>query len=127
MALTLKNAVVFAGALLVGGLAMPLAAQAAIIPVSADTEIYTQGDEITNAFGNGNAGATVDMYAGFAGFNRPFKILLRFDLSSIPADQVITSATLHLTPESATSINFNLHRLLVSWEEGNGIYGPTNA
>jgi len=122
-----RHALFFAAALFTAGLATPPAAQAAIIPVVADTEIYTQGDEITNGYGNGNAGATVDMYAGYAGFTRPFKILMRFDFSSIPADQVITSATLHLTPEFATSITLDLHRLLVSWDEGNGNYGPTNS
>lgn len=102
-------------------------AQAVIIPVSADTEIMTDSGNINTVTAVSdlkNAGATGDMYVGYAGFNHPFKILLRFDLSSLPANVTITSATLHMTPEqhSVTPLNLNLHRLLVSWVEGDGLY-----
>ncbi|MCC7193324.1 MAG: DNRLRE domain-containing protein [Phycisphaeraceae bacterium] len=106
----------------------PAAVRAAIIPVTADAEIMTSSSNIynSNTASNNNTGAQVDMYIGYAGYNKPFKGLLRFDLSSIPANMTITSATLHMKPiGNSNSPTLELHRLLVSWVEGNGLYNQS--
>ena len=68
------------GAIAAGVLAASFAvlrpAEAAIIPISADTEIETNSSNPSDTYGTGNSGVEVDMYAGYAGFNAPFKILL---------------------------------------------------
>lgn len=103
----------------------PATVRGAIIPITADAEIMTSSSNIynSNTASNNNTGAEVDMYVGYAGYTLPFKVLLRFDLSSIPANMTITSATLHMTPKAShSSPNLELHRLLVSWIEGDGLY-----
>ena len=90
--------------------------QAAFRPV-ADTSILS--DYPTYNFGG---------YYTFVSGGRPLggtsRGLLRFDVTPLPADVIITSASLRLTvvdvPDLSVDSIFDLHRLTASWGEGNG-------
>lgn len=67
--------------------------------------------------------------AGTIKTGKKSRALIRFDLSSVPANAVVTSATFTLRvvklPSSGPSSTFELHRVLKSWEEGTkGVMAP---
>jgi hypothetical protein len=83
--------------------------------VTSDTTIYSD-------LSNDNAGGTPFNFAGQTvthGFRRT---LLRFDLSSIPTNATVVSATLTLqvtrVPGALGTVNHAVHRLTASWVEG---------
>jgi hypothetical protein len=83
--------------------------------VTSDTTLYS--DNPTH-----NAGGTSSGYAGQTvahGFRR---MLLRFDLSSIPSNATIVSATLDMritqVPTGGGNVSHALHRVSNSWVEG---------
>ena len=99
---------------------MSLAESVTLHPV-ADTTLY----ETTP---NNNLGAHTDFIAGTTAGNagQPYRnrALLKFDVTGqIPTGATITSASLTLrvarTPSVPANSTFDLHRLLVSWGEGN--------
>lgn len=71
----------------------------------------------TTASGGGN-----HLYAGTNNGGQPRRVLVRFDLSSVPAGSVVTSASVAVTvnraPSPAASPTLALHRLSADWGEG---------
>lgn len=73
---------------------------------------------------NNNAGAQTYFNSGTTQNNTQNRGLIQFDLSSLPQNAEITSATLLLNvtgqpKDGYTASLFQLHRVLVSWGEGN--------
>ncbi|MDB6026546.1 MAG: domain containing protein [Verrucomicrobiales bacterium] len=86
------------------------------LPASADTWMVAD-------FPNNNMGGAVDFGAGVNNHQNQARALLKFDVSSIPANATITSVALTLTANSdhfAADDTFVVNRLLVSWGEGTG-------
>lgn len=82
--------------------------------------------EITIAAPTANFGARTDFHAGYSTVGNTYKGLIKFDLSSLPDNAIIISATLSLycTAEDSTSdATVNVRRSLVEWYEGvkNGV------
>ncbi|MGA1238514.1 MAG: hypothetical protein ACO34E_16825, partial [Limisphaerales bacterium] len=74
-----------------------------------------------------NLGAQEDVPVGGLGAlaaNTVSRMLIRFDLSGVPAGAVFQSARLRCEvvrePSGAVDSTFALHRVLVPWEEGGG-------
>lgn len=95
-----------------------------IIP-SADTSML-------EAFPDNNAGTAALFSGGIGGDFPRTRALMQFSTEDIPADAVLTSATLGLTvyelvdDGTAHSPTFDLHRVLRPWREGNkGTYVDT--
>ena len=87
------------------------------LPVAADAFIHA-GSADNNAGGWSWFGAGRD---GVGGVRRG---LVRFDVSGIPAGATVTSVVLRLTLDQVpfqgpVNSNFDLHRLLATWGEGN--------
>lgn len=107
-------------ALLLAALALPSAAATVALSgtgVCDDTTIYSNATSDNGGAGTSNrAGRT-----GTAGLRR---LLIKFDLSSIPAGATINSATLQFYVTHRTSGTpayvFALHRLTNAWVEGTG-------
>ncbi len=83
----------------------------------ADTELSAQSPD-------GNTGTSPTMVSGTQGPNVGSPVnraVMRFDLSSIPANVTITSVTLGVTvvriPAGPADSNFRLHRSLTDWTE----------
>lgn len=74
-----------------------------------------------------NAGGGVDSYAGLTAGSGIRRLLVRFDLSSIPSSAVVSDAVLTLTVTKASSgssdVRHDLYRLTNSWVEGTGVGG----
>lgn len=85
-------------------------------------------------FINGNRGLQGELYVGYVGGGGITKSAVMFSLASIPAGQVIESATLQLgiipNPGDSTlfvnGYSIDVHRLLVSWIEGDGLTGANS-
>lgn len=93
-------------------------ARAASIPLNPVQDTFIS-DAIETPNGTGT-----DMVIGSQGSTASFaknRGLIRFDLSPIPAGAVVSSATLRLTvarvPATPANSNFELHRLLLPWDE----------
>lgn len=100
-------------------LSTPMPARAAeitLVPV-ADTSILS-------AYPTYNFGGGHSFVAGGRPLGGTSRALMRFDLSSLPADAIITSASLRLmvvdVPDQSVDSVFDLHRLIGAWGEGNG-------
>jgi hypothetical protein len=75
---------------------------------------------------NSNSGAAVWMLLGDypAGFLGSVRGTLKFDLSSIPADAIVRTATLSLYQQgqmNSSTPTFDLHYLTSDWAEGTGV------
>ncbi|MEM6297864.1 MAG: LamG-like jellyroll fold domain-containing protein [Bacteroidota bacterium] len=72
-----------------------------------------------------NAGGDAVIIAGYTNSSQRKRGLLQFDLSSIPADAVITSASLSMTViqrgGGSPDATFNLHRLIDNYNWGEGV------
>jgi hypothetical protein len=89
-------------------------AQTAILKATRDNTLYeTKDGSISN-------GAGSYIFAGSTGANGVRRILLHFDLSSIPQDAKIKSAilSLYMNKSKAGSFQLSVHRLLSDWGEG---------
>lgn len=78
---------------------------------------------------NNNFGGADSFNAGTAGNRRDSRALVRFDLTSLPAGAVLTSAQVvfDLSRQPLDGLEpsaFELHRALVSWGEGVGVPDP---
>lgn len=83
---------------------------------SVNVQVASSGDTLLDSsFPTSNNGSLV-----FWGVNTSFFVsLIKFDLSSIPANATITNAKLLLTCRSGTaSITAQIHRILRPWTEG---------
>ncbi len=85
-----------------------------LLPV-ADTSLM-QNDPTKNFGGNTN------LHAGFRRLGGEARGLVQFDLTGLPTNAVINSASLTLTviktPDGAVNSTFELHRILQSWGGG---------
>jgi hypothetical protein len=91
-----------------------------------DYEEYPIGDTfIDQSFPNDNHGADpFGMWVLWDGTDRAQRILLEFDLSSIPPGSIITDARLSLRSGGyygSGTRTFTVHRVSNSWVEGDGI------
>lgn len=103
-------------------LCLPLSAATMIMTAVADTSIFEANPQY-------NLGATTLV----SGMNQQYsrsRAMFRFDLATLPAGAVVTTAEvlLYVTRKpdpdrhgGPTSSDFNLHRLYVSWGEGAGV------
>lgn len=69
---------------------------------------------------DGNSGTATSLPIGVAKSGSPVnRALLEFDLSGLPANAVINSATLNVsvTKDPSGSVNYNLNRMLTAWDE----------
>ena len=93
----------------------PLAAQSVTLTADADTTLI-------EVFPNNNMGGEITMMSGTRRQGGRTRGLVRFDLSSIPPDAVVTAAALTLvvtrTPTGARNSVFDVRRVLVPWGEG---------
>ncbi len=97
-----------------------------LVSVAAQDGWVLESGETTNKGGRANAGATT-LRVGDDALNRQYRSILSFDTSSLPANAVITKATLRviLLGKAGTS-PFNTHKsLLVDLKTG--FFGTTNA
>jgi hypothetical protein len=94
-------------------------AQTVMLPASKDNTIYE------DTFGQYSNGQGIYLYTGRTGQDLLRRALIAFNLSGIPANATVTSATLTLdvnrrgpsvTPE--TPVDFSLRRVLQNWGEG---------
>ena len=100
-------------------------------PARADTVTLTPSAD-TSLFQNNpdnNLGAMMFLPAGVSGSAIPnrSRALLRFDLTSIPTNAVVTNASLALRvvlSNFATTNRFDLHRMTVPWIEGDKSADP---
>lgn len=70
---------------------------------------------------NNNYGARGDNWVGYQASTTEHKILIAFDLSSIPSNAVLSAATLSLycaNEALSTDVDVDVHRSLVEWYEG---------
>lgn len=111
------------------GILALLLARPALLPADTATLTVAADTFITGGAPDNNAGGhpwfTVGTDGPFGG-NAVRRGLVRFNLSSIPAGAVVTSAVLRLTvtrvpATGAVNSNFDLYRLLASWGEGTNI------
>lgn len=81
-----------------------------------DNTIYSESDTLSN-------GAGQRFFAGSNGSAAPRRGLIKFDLTSIPANAVIDSVDLRLNvvQAQATNVTVKLHRLLADWGESTSI------
>lgn len=102
-------------------LCVPVRATTVALTPVADTAIFS-------AYPDNNFG-TSTLETGTNGVGAPGRTLVRFDLSSIPANAIITGVELTMTvvrvppgDQHAGPIDsdFNLYRMLVPWTEGSG-------
>lgn len=88
-----------------------------LLPV-ADTSLM-QNDPTKNFGGNTN------LHAGFRRLGGEARGLIQFDLTGLPTNAVINSASLTLTviktPDGAVNSTFELHRVLQSWGGGDNV------
>lgn len=84
----------------------------------------TQTTSLLPGFANGGAGTTIQISSTTLNYIRSF---IKFDLSSIPADAVITSAKLRLTPSGtenvSTSADLYLDVCNSNWDEATLTHG----
>ena len=104
-------------------LAQPLVAQTVELVATQDVTLY----ETETTDGDLANGAGAFLYSGTTGqqANGIRRLLLSFDLSSIPEESAISAAELSLTVSKSAGFNetnYNLHRVLSDWGEG-----PTDA
>lgn len=96
-----------------------LHADTATLRPAADTTLWELNPNNNLGAASLAGGTTAGINGGAASQCRP---VLRFDFSSIPAGATITSVKMTVrvskVPSGAVSSTFNLHRLLVSWDEG---------
>ena len=91
-----------------------------------DATIYMAQDGTAGTLGNYNVGTSSCLGCGAYDASTVFRILIRFDLSGIPAGKTITKATLQLTPQSwvnkndAVPYQIAVHQVLRSWKQGTG-------
>ncbi len=92
-------------------------AQTVVLNPSQDNTLY---EDPTGALSNGSGTA---IFAGNTNNGEKRRALLQFDLSSIPANATITSATLTLSMNQsiAGATTMNLHKVSASWGEGSSI------
>jgi len=95
-------------------------ADSVTLPAVADTTLFAFSP-------NNNLGAEDELILGSVAKNSPnnrARLLIRFDLSGIPAGATITNVSFHLSVLKERSgqppETVGLHRLLVSWAEGTG-------
>lgn len=104
---------------LVLGLLFPSGSRAEVASLqpSADTSIFQKFP--TNSFGT-----STDVPVGTTRDGNNGRALLKFDLSQIPQNAVITNVTLQIQvvnqPFGAVASTFGLHRMLKAWNEGVG-------
>ncbi len=108
--------------LLVSGAVSVTQAQTTVdLPVSADTAIFS-------AYPDDNFGAST-LQVGANALGQPGRSLLLFDLSTLPAGAIITSASISMTVVRMPPIDgmaqplgsdFELYKMYVPWEAGNG-------
>lgn len=90
------------------------------VPAALDNTLYEDANgSISNAQGPG-------LFSGKTRFAGVRRALVEFDLSAIPANATIVSATmtLHLTRAISAGNQQSLHRVLASWGEGASTTGP---
>jgi hypothetical protein len=83
-------------------------------------DTYLQSDAAASNFGTG-----VSLAVGIKGLTQTFRSLLKFDISSIPANAEIISATLYLTitGDNATATStLYVVRSLLAWVEAQATY-----
>ncbi len=76
-----------------------------------------------------NFGASTNLPVGVSGLGSPVnRALFRFSLAGIPTNATITSATLRLVVVQALrpAADYELHRMLSDWGEGQGTGTPTS-
>lgn len=88
------------------------------LPPVKDNTIYEENDN-SNALGDLLAGATGIMNSG-----NVRRALFKFDLTQIPLNATVVSASLSLTKNRGGSGNCSLHKLLGDWGEGTSVSGP---
>jgi len=100
------------------GLCSSHAAQAQIVEVtlqsSQDTTLYENPTDLGN--GNGE-----HLFSGRTASGERRRTVIRFSIPTLPADAIITSATLQmsLTRNATAAVNtYSLHRLTADWGEG---------
>lgn len=84
-----------------------------ILDTVADTDIYEGAQNV-------NYGTSIDIVAGRDIAGKQDKILIRFDLSGLPAGATITSATLRLNlvgTSGTGTFNIGLYKIIKSWVE----------
>lgn len=87
-----------------------------LIP-SADTTLF-------ETFADNNLGANANILAGNTASNFRNRALMRFDLTVLPTNATVTSASLTMVVFKAASgpdSDFGLHKMLLSWMEGSGV------
>jgi SprB repeat/Disaggregatase related repeat/Secretion system C-terminal sorting domain len=98
-----------------------VSAQTVTLTANKDANIWNNnaGDELKN-YGNCDK-----LYINGPSGTAKDRQLINFDLSSIPANAIISSATFRLvkTAGSNTSLNVSVHRLTADWTEGTGACG----
>ncbi|MCD6100142.1 MAG: DNRLRE domain-containing protein, partial [Candidatus Marinimicrobia bacterium] len=75
---------------------------------------------IENYSTSSNYGSSSSLYFGINGMGITFRTLLKFNLSGIPAEALVSSATLKLyvySLENAGSYQYSLHRVTTDWVE----------
>ncbi|MCD6100146.1 MAG: DNRLRE domain-containing protein, partial [Candidatus Marinimicrobia bacterium] len=75
---------------------------------------------IENYSTSSNYGSSSSLYFGINGMGITFRTLLKFNLSGIPAEALVTSAKLKLyvySLENASSYQYSLHRVTTDWVE----------
>lgn len=105
-----------ASTLLVAGLAFTASADTAQLVSVQDNTLYQTAD---GSLSNGS-GSSMFVGRNNAGSNSIRRGLVQFDLSAIPADAVITAASLrmNLTQASGAASAVTLNRVLSGWGEG---------
>jgi hypothetical protein len=94
---------------------------------SADTTI-SQNDftQTAGVPANGSSGTMIVGHLNPANGNVPVRGLLRFDITNLPPNVVVTSATLRVTVASisagATTDSHSLHRLSLWWDEATALW-----
>src|SRR3954471_4718429 len=85
---------------------------------SADTALFELNPDL-------NLGGGTDMPAGSTAETNRSRALIRFNLSQIPANATVSSASLTVTvdkvPSSGVGSVFGLYRVLKNWGEGTGV------
>ena len=93
------------------------------VSLSAVADTYIDKGDTTDNYGDSSS-LVVDLSGGGIGNGR---ILLRFDLSTIPADATITGATLKLNATQNDGVSsLNVYEVTEAWVEGAGV-GTTGA
>lgn len=93
--------------------ALPARADTLSLPPDADNTLY---EDIAGSLSNGHGDY---LFGGLTLFNSKRRSLLRFDLTALPENATITSATITLTMSRGASspIPFSLHRVTRAWGE----------